>query len=159
SHAAFVEGADAFNTAVNTHLWDGDWYGRGITDDGVVFGVSADTEGRIYLNPQSGAMLSGAADEARRAKLLRGVDAQRRAPSGAATVEPPYAGMREDVGRLPQKFPGSAANGAVYNHAAAFYLHALFRAGESDRAWQVLRAMLPGPAPQDCLQRGQLPVF
>ena len=158
-HAAFVEGADAFNAAVNTHLWDGDWYGRGITDDGVVFGVSADTEGRIYLNPQSWAMLSGAADEARRAKLLRAVDEQLISPYGAAMIEPPYTGMREDVGRLTQKFPGSAENGAVYNHAAAFYLHALFRAGESDRAWQVLRAMLPGPDPQDCLQRGQLPVF
>src|SRR5690606_16085445 len=72
--AVFREGADAFNEAVNRHLWDGDWYGRGITDDGVVFGVRADTEGRIYLNPQSWAMLSGAADEARRAKLLRAVD-------------------------------------------------------------------------------------
>lgn len=157
--AAFSEGADAFNEAVNQHLWDGDWYGRGITDDGVVFGVRADTEGRIYLNPQSWAMLSGAADEARRAKLLRAVDEQLVSPYGAAMLDPPYTGMREDVGRLTQKFPGSAENGAVYNHAAAFYLHALYRAGESDRAWQVLRAMLPGPDPQDCLQRGQLPVF
>ncbi|WP_447729139.1 GH36-type glycosyl hydrolase domain-containing protein [Pseudoxanthomonas suwonensis] len=157
--AVFREGADAFNEAVNRHLWDGDWYGRGITDDGVVFGVRADTEGRIYLNPQSWAMLSGAADEARRAKLLRAVDEQLISPYGAAMLDPPYTGMREDVGRLTQKFPGSAENGAVYNHAAAFYLHALYRAGESDRAWQVLRAMLPGPDPQDCLQRGQLPVF
>jgi cellobiose phosphorylase len=33
---------------VNTHLWDGRWFGRGITGDGVVFGVGKDKEGRIY---------------------------------------------------------------------------------------------------------------
>ncbi|KAF1685676.1 NdvB protein [Pseudoxanthomonas broegbernensis] len=156
---AFREGAEAFNAAVNAHLWDGDWYGRGITDDGVAFGVSADPEGRIYLNPQSWAMLSGAADAPRRERLLAAVDAQLVSPSGVAMLDPPYTGMREDVGRLTQKFPGSAENGAVYNHAAAFYLHGLYQAGESDRAWGVLRAMLSGPDLDDCVRRGQLPVF
>ncbi|GAB3510697.1 GH36-type glycosyl hydrolase domain-containing protein [Pseudoxanthomonas daejeonensis] len=157
--SAFREGAAAFNDAVNRHLWDGDWYGRGITDDGVVFGVRADGEGRIYLNPQSWSMLSGAADADRRDRLLASIDAQLVSPSGVAMLDPPYTGMREDVGRLTQKFPGSAENGAVYNHAAAFYLHSLYAVGESDRAWQVMRAMLTGPDPADGLQRGQLPVF
>ncbi|WP_202845274.1 GH36-type glycosyl hydrolase domain-containing protein [Luteimonas saliphila] len=155
----FRDGAAEFNAAVNTQLWDGDWYARGITDDDVVFGVRADAEGRIYLNPQSWAMLSGAADEARRERLLDAVDAELVSPWGVAMLEPPYTGMREDVGRLTQKFPGSAENGAVYNHAAAFWLHALYAVGESDRAWRTLRAMLSGPEPRDCLQRGQLPVF
>jgi len=155
----FEAGADALNAAVNAHLWDGDWYGRGITDDGVAFGVNADSEGRIYLNPQSWAMLSGAADAPRRARMLAAVDAQLATPYGVAMLDPPYTGMREDIGRLTQKFPGSAENGAVYNHAAAFYLHSLYKVGEGDRAWSVLRAMLSGPDLEDCLQRGQLPVF
>lgn len=156
---AFAEGAAAFNAAANEHLWDGDWYGRGITDDGVVFGVRTDEEGRIYLNPQSWSMLSGAADEEHRARLLAAVDEQLVSPHGVAMLDPPYTGMREDVGRLTQKFPGSAENGAVYNHAAAFYLHSLYAVGEADRAWRVLRAMLAGPDLEESLQRGQLPVF
>jgi len=157
--AEFAHGADAFNAAVNAQLWDGDWYGRGITDDGVAFGVSADDEGRIYLNPQSWALLSGAPDEAQRARLIAAVEEQLATPYGVTMLGPPYTGMREDVGRLTQKFPGSAENGSVYNHAAAFWLYSLYRIGEGDRAWRVLRAMLPDPAPEDCLQRGQLPVF
>jgi len=74
-------------------------------------------------------------------------------------LAPPYTAMREDVGRLTQKHPGSAENGSVYNHAAAFYLHALYAIGDADRAWRVLRAMIPGPDLADYLQRGQLPVF
>ncbi|MGY1410206.1 GH36-type glycosyl hydrolase domain-containing protein [Luteimonas sp. A611] len=155
----FRVGAAAFNAAVNAQLWDGDWYARGITDDGVAFGVRSDQEGRIYLNPQGWAMLSGAADEARRARMLAAVEDELVSPHGVAMLGPAYTGMREDVGRLTQKFPGSAENGAVYNHAAAFWMHALYAVGETDRAWQTLRAMLTGPDADECRQRGQLPVF
>ncbi|WP_407351185.1 GH36-type glycosyl hydrolase domain-containing protein [Luteimonas sp. R10] len=155
----FRAGAGDINAAVNAHLWDGEWYARGITDDGVVFGVSKDDEGRIYLNPQSWAILAGTADERRRALMIRAVEAQLETPYGVMMLAPAYTGMREDVGRLTQKFPGSAENGAVYNHAAAFYVHALYAIGESDRAWRLLRRMLCGPDDADYLQRGQLPVF
>ena len=155
----FRLGADACNAAMNTHLWDGDWYGRGITDDGAAFGVSADQEGRIFLNPQSWALLSGAADGDRQARMLDAIDTHLVSPYGVTMYDPPYTRMREDVGRVTQKFPGTAENGAVYNHAAAFYLYSLYQRGEADRAWRVLRAMLPSPEPADCLQRGQLPVF
>ncbi|MDH5832074.1 NdvB protein [Luteimonas sp. M1R5S18] len=157
--ARFRDGAEAFNAAVNAQLWDGDWYGRGITDDGVTFGVRADAEGRIYLNPQAWAMLGGAADDARRSRMIAAVEDELVSPWGVAMLGPPYTGMREDVGRLTQKFPGSAENGAIYNHAAAFWLHALYAVGESDRAWRTLRAMLSGPDVDDCTRRGQLPVF
>ncbi|WFC42665.1 glycosyl hydrolase family 65 protein [Pseudoxanthomonas sp. SE1] len=155
----FRAGAEACNAAMNTHLWDGDWYGRGITDDGVAFGVSADHEGRLFLNPQSWALLSGAADAGRQARMLGAIDTHLVSPYGVTMYDPPYTRMREDIGRVTQKFPGTAENGAVYNHAAAFYLYSLYQAGDADRAWQVLRAMLPSPEAADCLQRGQLPVF
>lgn len=151
--------AQELNDAANRHLWDGDWFARGITDDDVVFGISADTEGRIYLNPQSWAMLSGAASEAQRVKMLAAIEAQLDSPHGVAMFAPPYSRMRDDVGRVTQKHPGSAENGAVYNHAASFYVHALYDSGESDRAWHALRRMIPGPDEADLLQRGQLPVF
>ncbi|WP_369915055.1 GH36-type glycosyl hydrolase domain-containing protein [Xanthomonas sp. NCPPB 3005] len=157
--AAFRSGADEVNAAVNRELWDGDWYARGITDDGVRFGIKDDAEGRIYLNPQSWALLAGTADAEQRKRLLQAVDAQLDTPYGPTMLAPPYTAMREDVGRLTQKHPGSAENGSVYNHAAAFYLHALYAIGDADRAWRVLRAMIPGPDLADYLQRGQLPVF
>lgn len=155
----FRVGTQACNAAMNAHLWDGDWYGRGITDDGVPFGISGDGEGRIFLNPQSWAILSGAADADKRARMAAAVDTHLVSPYGVTMYDPPYTRMREDVGRVTQKFPGTAENGAVYNHAAAFYLYSLYQAGDADRAWQVLRAMLPTPDAADCLQRGQLPVF
>jgi cellobionic acid phosphorylase len=44
----FHAGAQEINRAVNAHLWDGRWFGRGITDDGVVFGVSKDRKAGFF---------------------------------------------------------------------------------------------------------------
>ncbi len=157
--AEFRSGANDFNRAVNEHLWDGNWYGRGITDDGVIFGVAKDQEGRIFLNPQSWAILAGTADKKQRDSLIKAVESQLETPYGVMMLAPAYTGMREDVGRVTQKHPGSAENGSVYNHAAIFYIYSLYTAGDADRAWRLLRQMLPGPDYGDYLQRGQLPVF
>ncbi len=155
----FRTAADEINRAVNTHLWDGRWFARGVTDDGVVFGTQKDKEGRIFLNPQNWAIFSGAADEQQRKLMLGAIAEQLETPYGPMILAPAFTGMREDVGRVTQKFPGSAENGSVYNHAAAFYLHALYHIGETDRAFRVLRQMIPGPQTEDYLQRGQLPVY
>jgi len=159
SETRYRDGANAMNGAANTHLWDGAWFARGITDDDVKFGVASDTEGRIYLNPQSWALLSGAASDEQRARMLAEIDEQLRTPYGVQMFAPPYSAMRDDVGRVTQKHPGSAENGAVYNHASVFYIYSLYTIGEADRAFDALRKMIPGPDLADYLQRGQLPVF
>ncbi|HNG60048.1 MAG TPA: NdvB protein [Cellvibrionaceae bacterium] len=155
----FRAGADEVNQAVNSHLWDGEWFGRGITDDGVIFGVSRDTEGRIFLNPQSWAILGGAASKEQQQIMLQAVEAQLETPYGVMMYAPAYTAMRDDVGRVTQKFPGSAENGSVYNHAAVFYIYSLYTIGEQDRAYKLIRQMIPGPSEADYKQRGQLPVY
>lgn len=155
----YEQGVHALNDAINRELWDGAWYARGITDDGVVFGTQKDPEGRIFLNAQSWALLCGAPDAERRAAVLRAVSEQLETPYGVELCAPAFTKMREDIGRVTQKFPGSAENGSVYNHAAAFYAAALYHVGEADTAYRVLRKMLPGPELDDLRQRGQLPVY
>lgn len=157
--AEFRNAAASVNESVNRYLWDGNWFGRGITDDGVVFGVSRDHEGRIFLNPQSWAILGGAATDEQRQKIIQSVEEQLETPYGVMMLAPAYTVMRDDVGRVTQKHPGSAENGSVYNHAAVFYIYSLFTIAEQDRAYRLLRQMIPGPDEQDYLQRGQLPVF
>ncbi len=154
-----LAGAEDITQAVQTHLWDGNWFGRGITDDGVVFGISKDAEGRIFLNPQSWAMLAGIATAEQQAKMIKAIEEQLETPYGPAMCAPAFTKMREDVGRVTQKWPGSAENGSVYNHASVFYIYSLYVAGQTDRAYKLLRQMIPGPDTADYLQRGQMPVY
>jgi len=152
--------ANEINAAINRLLWDGDWYARGITDDGVLFGVSADKEGKIFLNAQSWAILCGAAcDEDKKQKLMKSVEKYLESPYGVEMLSPAYTAMREDIGRLTQKYPGVTENGSVYNHAAVFYIYALYVTGENDNAFRLLRKMLPSESDEDIIRRGQLPVF
>ncbi|KAI0503411.1 Six-hairpin glycosidase-like protein [Xylaria bambusicola] len=154
-------GAAAVNDAANKHMWplNASWFARGITDDDVVFGVADDSEGKIWLNPQTWSILSGAASPRQIRQMLGAVDEHLSTPYGTLMFDPPYSGMREDVGRVTQKYPGSAENGSVYNHAAVFYIHALYGIGEADRAYEVLRKLIPGPSDADYIQRGQMPVY
>lgn len=147
------------NSAVNRYLWDGNWYARGITDDNVTFGIHTDKEGKIFLNSQGWALLSGAADIEQKNKLLSAVKNQLETPFGVEMFSPSYSSMREDIGRVTQKYPGSAENGSVYNHASAFYIFGLYSVSESDNAYRLLRKMISGINEEDTLIRGQLPTF
>ena len=145
--------------AVQTHLWDGDWFVRGISDEGVVFGKSTDEEGTIFLNPQSWAILADIVTGEQRESLLNAIDTHLWTPYGPEMLSPPFTKMHEHIGRVTQKFPGSAENGSVYNHAAIFYIYSLFKIEDGDRAFELLKSMLPGRDQQDYLQRGQIPIF
>ncbi|MEZ9233389.1 NdvB protein [Vibrio amylolyticus] len=145
--------------ATNEYFWKGEWYARGITDDGVTFGVPEDKEGRIFLNTQSWALLAGIPTQEQQAKMLQSVDEQLDTPYGVMLYAPAFTQMREDVGRVTQKWPGSAENGSVYNHAAAFYAASLYSINESDRGFNVLRKMISDHQAEGFERRGQLPVY
>lgn len=153
------DAASRITTAIQEYLWDGGWFARGISDDGIAFGVKTDREGRIFLNPQSWSLLAGVADEEQRAALIVAIDEQLDSPYGTMMLAPAYTHMHEHIGRLTQKHPGTAENGSIYNHAAMFYVFALYQLGEGERAFEQLMRALPGPSEDDYKRRGQLPVF
>jgi cellobionic acid phosphorylase len=151
--------ADEISVATRKFCWDKDWFARGITDDDVAFGVQADSEGRIFLNAQSWAVISGVANDEQQEKSIASALEHLGTAFGMMTLAPPYSKFRDDVGRLTQKFPGTAENGSIYNHDAAFFIYALYKARHADRAFEQIRHMIPGPSEADYLQRNQLPVF
>jgi cellobionic acid phosphorylase len=152
-----VTKAQQMNQNVNHHCWVDDRFARGITDDGRVFGIAKDQEGKIFLNPQSWAMLSGAASEEQTPLMLKAIKQNLDTPFGCMMLAPCFTNMVEDIGRVTQKFPGTAENGSVYNHANAFYAYSLFSIGQSDLGYEQLKKMLPSQS--DMLTRGQLPLF
>lgn len=148
---------DEINQKVNQYCWVEDRFARGITDDGRVFGIANDNEGKIFLNPQSWAFLSGAATEQQVPLMLKAIQDNLDTPYGCMMLAPCFTNMVEDIGRVTQKFPGTAENGSVYNHASAFYAYSLFMLGEPDLAFTQLKKMLPSE--QDMNVRGQMPLF
>ncbi|MEO0575957.1 MAG: NdvB protein [Pseudomonadota bacterium] len=150
---------DESTAAVQKYLWDGEWFARGITDDGRSFGVSDDSEGSLFLNPQTWAIMAGVASTEQCRRMIDAIDERLATPYGMMLLAPSFTHMHEDIGRITQKFPGTAENGSVYNHAAMFYIHALYGMGDGERAFDELRKSIPSLDEDDLRRRGQIPVF
>ncbi len=155
----YLEEADQLRDCINAYAWDGDWYVRGFSDNGKAFGASADTEGKIFLNAQSWAIMAGVTDDARRQSCIDAVESHLQTPSGPMTLSPAYTQMHEGVGKLTLKSPGHLENGSVYCHASTFYAYALYQAGEGERAYSVLRDLLTGSENNPITRSGQLPLY
>lgn len=151
--------AEKLRTAVNRYGWDGAWYVRGYDDRGIAFGVRARREGKIFLNAQSWAIMSGTADGERTASCIDAVERMLATPAGPMTLAPPFTRMDENIGKLSQKIPGWNENGSVYCHAAAFYAYALFQAGDAERGFSIVRSLLPGGGSNSIERSGQLPLY
>jgi len=149
--------AKRFNQVINEYFWQGNWYARGITDEGRLFGVKEEKEGQIYLNAQTWAILCGAANVEQTQKILKEIEKRLHTPYGPMMLAPSYTEMVEDIGRLTQKYPGVSENGSVYNHAAAFYIYCLYKIGESQKAFDLLKKMIPNI--ESAIETGQLPTF
>ena len=62
--------------ACETHLWDdeGGWYIRGLTKNGDKIGTAQQKEGRVHLESNTLAVLSGAVSQERGEKAMDAVD-------------------------------------------------------------------------------------
>ena len=156
---SFSAAIESINQAINDHFWDGNWYARGSTDDGYNFGTSRDDEGKIFLNPQSWGILCGAADDDKVNLCMAAVEENLITPWGPMVLAPAFTQMREDIGRLTQKYPGITENGSIYCHAAIFYIFALFSAKKSDHAFRLLRSLLSGGDAHQIARTQQLPIY
>ena len=62
---------------------------------------------------------------------------------GMKTFDPGFASDAPGVGRIVNVPIGTAENGTAYIHATTFAIAALFRVGESQRAWEQIHKILP----------------
>jgi cellobiose phosphorylase len=128
---------------INKWAWDGTWYVRGFTDDGTVYGSSKNKGGKIYLNTQSWAVLSGVADQERSKKLHASVDRYLAGRHGTALFYPAYSRFDRRLGRISMFSEGTKENAAVFCHAAAWQVVADCLLGKGNKAYEGLRKIMP----------------
>jgi len=136
--------AEEMTGRINAHAWDGQWYIYALNADGEPIGSSRCREGRIHLNVNTWAILSGVADAAGRAEQVWESIETLATPIGHVLLDPPYTrASAEEVGRIADIIPGQFENGAMYTHGESFYLYALVRSGRSDKWYEELPRTLP----------------
>ncbi|MDR0534477.1 MAG: hypothetical protein LBH01_11040 [Verrucomicrobiales bacterium] len=127
------ERAGKILAAIEQHGWDGNWYLAGWSDFGNPVGSHANREGKIFLNTQTWASLTGIAKGERLQKCWRAVDELLESEHGSLTLTPHYTAKDENVGRVTMLLPGMYENGTPYCHGTAFKIVADIEAGRADK--------------------------
>lgn len=125
----------ALGDLIETHCWDGDRYIRGISETGEGVGHRDSPEASLWLNPQSWAVLSGHADDARARQILDKVHEDLNTPWGARLMAPPYKDHPFE-GALALLFnPGLKENGGVFLQPQGWLILAEALLGRGGRAF------------------------
>jgi len=82
----------------NRELWDKEWFIRGITKNGKKIGTSEDAEGKVHLESNAWAVLSGAADVEKGKRAMDSVDKYLFTPYGILLNAPSYTVPDDDIG-------------------------------------------------------------
>jgi cellobiose phosphorylase len=139
----FEREAENLRNSVNEHGWDGDWYIAGTRDDGLPFGSHTAPEGKIFLNPQTWAVLTGIASDDRAKRAMESVKEHLLTSYGALLLRPAYTKVDPYIGYITRYAPGLRENGGVYSHASTWAAWAFAKTGDLETAKAIYKGMLP----------------
>lgn len=120
----------------NETSWDGDWYVRYFDDKGNPVGSAKNEFGKLWLNGQSWAVLSGFADGTDRGR--RAMDAVKKhlaTEKGIKLSWPGYNGFDPQKGGVTTYPPGAKENGGIFLHPNPWAIIAETLLGDGDQAF------------------------
>ncbi|WGS64611.1 GH36-type glycosyl hydrolase domain-containing protein [Marinitoga aeolica] len=129
--------------AFNKYGWDGEWFLQATTDDFEKVGSKDNEEGKIYLNPQLWAVISGITNEERIKKSMYSVTKYLLKDYGALLLAPAYTEPKTDIGYITRYAPGLRENGGVYTHAATWAVWAYALLKDNEKAYEAYKKICP----------------
>jgi cellobiose phosphorylase len=125
------------------HAWDGKWFLRGYREDGLTFGSHQNDEGRVFLSPQSWAVLSGHVKGAQSEQIMKTALEQLETEYGLMICDPPYEHADVSVMKAVLFNKGMKENGSIFCHIQGWAIIAETMLGWGTRAFQHFRAFMP----------------
>ena len=124
-------------------LWDGKWYIRGITADNRRIGTQQDAEGKVHMESNTWAVLSGVADRDRGICAMDAVDEYLFTEYGLMLNAPCYTHRDDGIGFVTRVYPGLKENGAIFSHPNPWAWCAEAMLGRGSRAMKFYNALCP----------------
>lgn len=135
--------AEKVKAACDRELWDKEWYIRGITKKGKKIGTMEDEEGKVHLESNAWAVLSGAADHDKAVKAMDAVDKYLYTPYGILLNAPAYTKPDTSIGFITKVYPGLKENSAIFSHPNPWAWAAECKLGRGDMAMKYYDALCP----------------
>jgi N,N'-diacetylchitobiose phosphorylase len=131
------------DAAIQTHCWDGAWFVRAFRECGTALGSAPNTQGRIFLEPQPWAVISGAATPAQACQAMDSVYTELFTAHGLRICTPGFTRYDNTAAANILGNPGIKENGGIFCHPQGWAIIAECLLGRGDRAYEYLRAYLP----------------
>ncbi len=119
--------------------YEKDHFIYGYNDWGEKLGSYECKEGKMYLNPQTWAVMAGIFNDEQSGALLDGVEKNLKCDYGYMQNVPEYTTPDDHIGRVSYFGPGLYENGSVYNHGVIFKVVADCLLKRGDLAYQTLK--------------------
>lgn len=140
---AWLEDYAAMRQAVNEYGWDGEWYLSYFDADGTPLGSRQNQQGKIYVNSQSWAVISGFAVNGRGRQALDAVFRLLNARHGIKLSTPGFDGYDPTRGGVTTYPPGAKENGGIFLHTNPWVIIAEALQGNGDRAFAYYQQINP----------------
>lgn len=124
-------------------LWDGQWWLRGFTADGRPIGTRAAAEGKVHMESNTWAVISGASTRAQSLQCMDAVDEYLYTPYGLMLNAPSFTVPDDGVGFVSRVYPGVKENGAIFSHPNPWAWVAECLLGRGGQAMKFYDALLP----------------
>ena len=124
-------------------LWNGKWFIRGITGRGEPIGDIHSKEGKVHLESNTWAVISGAFPEAQGESAMDSVMEYLYTPFGLMLNAPSFVTPDDSIGFVTRVYPGVKENGAIFSHPNPWAWVASAMLGRGDDAMKLYEALLP----------------
>ena len=116
---------------------------RGFDDNGKAIGTESDSFGKLWLNPQSWAILSDTGSKEQQKQAMDAVANTLDTGYGLQLLSPGFQTYPHLSDPFSSYNPGTGENGAVFCHAHTWAIIANAKLGNADRAWKYYLDLLP----------------
>jgi N,N'-diacetylchitobiose phosphorylase len=128
---------------IEKHAWDGEWYVRAFLDNGDMVGTSKYGQSNIFINSQTWAVVSGAADKDRAISAMDSLKKYLATEHGIVKNYPAFREPEVAIGAITSFPPGLKENAGIFCHANTWAVVAEAMLGRGDRAFEFYRSFLP----------------
>jgi cellobiose phosphorylase len=134
---------EKLDQAIREFAWEGQWFRRGTEKNGAILGSKDNEEGKIFLNAQSWAVLSGFADEDTGRTAMDAVQEHLATEYGIMVCMPPFTKASVETVRAVLMNPGNKENAGIFSHPQGWAVMAECILGRGDLAYEYYRAYMP----------------
>ncbi len=139
----YLKRAEALKAVLNKHGWDGEWYLGATRDDGRPLGSKKNDTGKIFLNCQTWAVITGVSSPERSRQVMDMCEKHLYREYGPLLLTPGYNVTDPTIGYITRYAPSVRENGGLYTHAGTWAIQAEAMMRDGEKAYQVYSSFNP----------------